>query len=270
MPSVSKHPSWNNPVPVNKSSQPSQPGHPPVTRSYQRGWADLRPLVITPGAMPQAEGSALVEMGNTRVMCVASLEAGVPPFKKGTGGGWVTAEYGMLPRSTSTRMRREASAGKQDGRTVEIQRLIGRSLRAVVDLSAMGEHTITVDCDVLRADGGTRTAAITGGWVALAMALGTLQAQTNLVRSPLLGQVAAVSLGVKDGQVLLDLDYAEDRTVDVDMNVIMTGNLDLVEVQGTAEGAPFPRNLLNQMLDTAQDGIQQLLAAQRKALAPGA
>jgi ribonuclease PH len=208
----------------------------------------------------------LIECGDTRVLCTASIEDKVPPFLKGKGQGWLTAEYGMLPRSTNTRMNREAARGKQSGRTQEIQRLIGRALRAVVDLDKIGERTLQLDCDVIQADGGTRTASITGAFVAVHDAISYLLEKKLIETSPLLDHVAAVSVGVYQGTPVLDLDYDEDSACDTDMNVVMTGNGGLVEVQGTAEGHPFSRAELNAMLDLAQKGIQQLIAAQKAAL----
>ncbi len=226
----------------------------------------LRPVRITRGYTKHAEGSVLVEFGDTRVICTASIEDKVPSFLKGQGKGWLTSEYGMLPRSTGTRMQREASGGRQSGRTQEIQRLIGRSLRAVVDLTALGERTIQLDCDVIQADGGTRTASITGAYVALHDAVSHLRAAKGLATPPILGFVAAVSVGIYQGVAVLDLDYVEDSACETDMNVVMTGNLGLVEVQGTAEGTPFSRNELSALLDLAQAGIVQLIAAQKAAL----
>jgi len=221
---------------------------------------------IRRGYTRHAEGSVLVEFGDTKVLCTASVEEKVPPFLRDRGQGWVTAEYGMLPRSTHTRTDREAARGKQSGRTLEIQRLIGRSLRAVTDLDALGERTITLDCDVIQADGGTRTAAITGGCVALHDALSTL-VQRGLVRKhPARDFVAAVSVGVYEGVAVLDLDYAEDSACDTDMNVVMTGSGGFVEVQGTAEGAPFGRAQLDDMLELARRGIAELVAKQKQAL----
>lgn len=226
----------------------------------------LREVRITRNFTRHAEGSVLVEFGDTRVLCTASVEEGVPPFLRGKGQGWVTAEYGMLPRSTHTRMAREAAKGKQTGRTQEIQRLIGRSLRSVVDLTALGERQITIDCDVLQADGGTRTASITGACVALHDAIGKLIAAGTLSASPLRDWVAAISVGVYQGQPVLDLDYPEDSDCETDMNVVMTGAGGFVEVQGTAEGSPFSREELNALLALAEQGIQQLLAAQKAAV----
>jgi len=208
----------------------------------------------------------LVQMGDTHVLCTASVEEGVPSFLKGKGQGWLTAEYGMLPRATNTRMRREAAEGKQSGRTQEIQRLIGRSLRAVVDLAALGERTLKIDCDVLQADGGTRCASITGACVAVADAIAWCKAKGLITGTPLRDHVAAVSVGVVDGAVVLDLDYAEDSNCDTDMNVVMTGASGFVELQGTAEGAPFSRAEMDALVTLAQDGIARLVAAQRVAL----
>ncbi len=227
----------------------------------------LRPIKITPHFTLHAEGSVLVECGNTRVLCNASVENGVPGHKKGSGEGWVTAEYGMLPRSTHTRSRREAASGKQSGRTQEIQRLIGRSLRAVVDLKKLGERQITLDCDVLQADGGTRCASITGAYVALSIALNKLVKAGTLAASPLNDSVAAVSVGIYQGTPVLDLDYIEDSGCETDMNVVMTGNGGFVEVQGTAEGAPFSRAEMDALLALAAEGLNQLNAAQVAAIA---
>ena len=227
----------------------------------------LRPVRITRQYTMHAEGSVLIEFGHTRVLCTASVEEKVPPHQKGTGQGWVTAEYGMLPRATHTRSAREAAKGKQSGRTQEIQRLIGRSLRAVFDLQALGERTLTLDCDVLQADGGTRTAAITGAFVAAQDAVHRLLAEGKLERSPVLHPVAAVSVGLVGGCPVLDLDYVEDSACDTDMNVVMTGAGHYVEVQGTAEGVAFSRDELNQLLLLAERGITELIALQRAALA---
>jgi ribonuclease PH len=227
---------------------------------------ELRPVRITRGYTRHAEGSVLIEAGHTRVLCTASIDDKVPPFLKGQGKGWLTAEYGMLPRSTNTRMQREAAAGKQSGRTQEIQRLIGRSLRAVTDLSLLGERTIQIDCDVLQADGGTRTASITGAFVAVRDAVHVLLDKGAIAASPIADFVAAISVGVYAGTAVLDLDYAEDSACETDMNVVMTGSSGLVEVQGTAEGKPFTRAELDAMLDLASSGIRQLIAAQRAAL----
>ncbi|MEY2632641.1 MAG: hypothetical protein RIR00_1295 [Pseudomonadota bacterium] len=235
-------------------------------RPSQRQPDQLRSIRLTRQFTRHAEGSVLIEMGDTKVLCTASVEENVPPFLRGKGQGWVTAEYGMLPRSTHTRSAREAAKGKQTGRTQEIQRLIGRSLRAVTDLAALGERQITLDCDVLQADGGTRCASITGAWVALHDACEKLVQAGKLAQNPLRDQVAAISVGLFRGTPVLDLDYPEDSDCDTDMNVIMTGNGGLVEVQGTAEGEPFSRPQMNVLLDLAEAGIRQLLAAQREAL----
>ena len=232
-----------------------------------RGPDDLRPIRLEIGYLQWAEGSVLFEMGQTRVLAAASYEARVPRFKVGTGSGWVSAEYSMLPRATETRSSREVQQGRPSGRTQEIQRLIGRSLRAVTDLAAMGECTIWVDCDVLQADGGTRTASITAGYIALAAAVRTLQDSGVLHTSPLREEVAAVSCGLVEGEALLDLCYSEDARAEVDFNVVMTGSGKLVEVQGTAEGEPFSREQLDGLVDLAQDGIRQLVEIQRAALA---
>ena len=227
---------------------------------------ELRPVRITRGFTKHAEGSVLVEFGDTRVLCTASVEERVPPFLKDSGKGWVTAEYGMLPRATNTRGDREAARGKQSGRTQEIQRLIGRSLRAVVDLSALGQRSIQIDCDVLQADGGTRTAAITGSFVALHDAIGWLKNKKLLAQNPLRDHVAAVSVGMSGGTPLLDLDYVEDSSCGCDMNVVMTGKGQFVEVQGTAEGEAFSRVELDALLGLAQAGISQLVRQQKQAL----
>ena len=235
-------------------------------RPSQRQSDELRPLSLTRGYTAHAEGSVLIQVGQTRVLCTASVESSVPPFLRGKGQGWVTAEYGMLPRATHTRSAREAAKGKQTGRTQEIQRLIGRSLRAVTDLTALGERQITLDCDVLQADGGTRCAAITGAWVALHDACAKLVADGTLPANPIREHVAAISVGIVDGQPVLDLDYAEDSNCDTDMNVIMTGSGGIVEIQGTAEGAPFSRQELSQLVDLADAGIRELVAAQTQAI----
>jgi ribonuclease PH len=227
----------------------------------------LRDIAIDRHFTCHAEGSVLVSFGDTRVICTASVEQGVPRFMRGKGRGWVTAEYGMLPRSTGSRMAREASRGKQGGRTVEIQRLIGRSLRAAVDLAKLGENTITIDCDVIQADGGTRTAAITGACVALVDAINHLQREKIISGDPLLQMVASVSVGIYQGVPVLDLDYPEDSSADTDMNVIMGETGGFIEVQGTAEGAPFARDELDGMLDLATAGITELIARQKEALA---
>jgi len=237
------------------------------TRPSGRTPDALRTLSFTRKFTKHAEGSVLVAMGDTRVLCTASVLDKIPPHKKGSGEGWVTAEYGMLPRSTHTRTDREAARGKQSGRTQEIQRLIGRSLRAVVDLKKLGERTLHIDCDVLQADGGTRCASICGAYVAGADAIAGLLADGKLVETPLTDSIAAVSVGVYQGQPVLDLDYLEDSGCDTDMNVVMTGSGGIVEVQGTAEGAPFSRAALEALLDLATAGIGQITAAQQKALA---
>jgi ribonuclease PH len=235
-------------------------------RSYGRAPRDLRPFTIQPGFVATATGSVLVSAGETRVICTASHTAGVPRWLAGSGRGWVTAEYGMLPASTGERRQRDVSRGRPDGRTVEIQRLIGRAIRGVVDFGALGENTIYLDCDVLTADGGTRCAAITGAYVALALACDRLREAGTLVRSPLTGSVAAVSAGIVGGTALLDLDYAEDSNAEVDANVVMTGDGGLVEVQATAERTPLSRASLDELLALAADGIEQLRAAQEQAL----
>jgi ribonuclease PH len=228
---------------------------------------ELRHTSITRNYTCHAEGSVLIACGNTKVLCTASVESRVPPFLRGSGEGWVTAEYGMLPRSTGSRMRREASAGKQGGRTMEIQRLIGRSLRAVVDRAALGEHTITLDCDVIQADGGTRTAAITGAYVALVDACSWLLDKNKIQKDPLHGQVAAVSVGIFDSKPVLDLDYPEDSRAETDMNVVMNDGGGFIELQGTAEGHAFRRDELDQLLLLAEKGIRSLMKSQLEALA---
>ncbi len=235
-------------------------------RSGGRAADALRPVRLQRRYTRHAEGSVLVSFGDTQVLCTASVEEKVPPHKRGSGQGWVTAEYGMLPRSTHTRSDREAAKGKQSGRTQEIQRLIGRSLRSVFDLSALGERTIQLDCDVLQADGGTRTAAITGAWVAAHDAVSWLLQQGRIGTSPIRDAVAAISVGLLEGTPLLDLEYVEDSACDTDMNVVMTGAGGFVELQGTAEGAPFTRTEMDALLALADKGIQELLAAQRDAL----
>ncbi|MDD2721278.1 MAG: ribonuclease PH [Gallionella sp.] len=227
----------------------------------------LRNIRITRQYTKHAEGSVLIECGDTKVICTASVEERVPPHKKGSGEGWVTAEYGMLPRSTGSRMQREAAKGKQAGRTQEIQRLIGRSLRAVVDLAKLGERTITLDCDVIQADGGTRTASITGAYVALHDAVSSLMAKGLIAASPLRDSVAAISVGIYQGTPVLDLDYLEDSACDTDMNVVMLGNGHFVEVQGTAEGHAFTRAEMDELLELAASGIAELTALQQAALA---
>lgn len=236
-------------------------------RPSQRAADELRTVRFTRRYTKHAEGSVLVEFGDTRVLCTASVEERVPGFLRGKGQGWVTAEYGMLPRSTGSRMDREASRGKQGGRTLEIQRLIGRSLRAVIDLKALGERSITIDCDVIQADGGTRTASITGGYVALADAIKHLMDKGVLKTNPLKAQVASVSVGIYQSTPVLDLDYPEDCNAETDMNVVMNEQGDFIEVQGTAEGHPFSRDELLNMLDLAQAGIFTLIEAQKQALA---
>ena len=226
----------------------------------------MRAVSIETGFTKHAEGSCLIKMGETHVLCTASIEPRVPSFIKGSGLGWVTAEYGMLPRSTHSRMARESSRGKQTGRTQEIQRLIGRSLRAAVNLSALGENTITVDCDVLQADGGTRTAAITGGFVALSLAVEQLLKQKKIKKNPIIGQVAAISVGIFEGEAILDLDYKEDSNAETDMNIVMNDASAFIEVQGTAEGHAFRQDELNAMLELAKLGVSDLLQKQIDAL----
>ena len=238
-----------------------------MTRPSGRALDQLRDITITRNFTCHAEGSVLVTFGDTKVICTASVEAGVPRFLRGEGQGWVTAEYGMLPRSTGSRMGREAARGKQGGRTVEIQRLIGRSLRAAVDLQALGENSITIDCDVIQADGGTRTASITGACVALADAIAAMQAKGMIEGNPLKQMIAAISVGVYEGKAVLDLDYPEDSNAETDMNVIMGEDGGFIEVQGTAEGEPYSRDELNQMLDLAAKGIAEIVAIQKAALA---
>ena len=235
-------------------------------RSFQRGALELRPVNLKPGVNRHAEGSTQVEFGHTHVIVTCSVEERVPPHLMGKGSGWVTAEYGMLPRSTHTRSQREAAKGKQSGRTMEIQRLIGRSMRAAIDLSALGPRTLTLDCDVIQADGGTRTASITGAYVALVMALRNLQSRGVISKIPKLTPLAAVSVGVVNGEVRVDLDYEEDSSADVDLNLVATGDGRIVEVQGTAEHKLFDRKQLDGMLDGGLVAIQQLTAAQAKVL----
>jgi ribonuclease PH len=235
-------------------------------RPSDRRPEQLRPIHFSRGFTRHAEGSVLVEFGDTRVLCTASVEPGVPPFLRGQGRGWITAEYGMLPRSTNTRSPREAARGKQGGRTLEIQRLIGRSLRAAVDLSALGERSITLDCDVLQADGGTRTAAITGAWVALRDAIDVLIVRGELSASPIQTQVAAVSVGIYQGTAVLDLDYAEDSAAETDMNLVMDREGRFIEIQGTAEGTPFSRVEFDALLELGAAGIREIQSAQRAAL----
>ncbi|HEY4081685.1 MAG TPA: ribonuclease PH [Burkholderiaceae bacterium] len=236
-------------------------------RTQDRAINALRPVTITRRYTRHAEGSVLIEFGGTKVLCTASVEERVPPHKRGSGEGWVTAEYGMLPRATHTRSDREAAKGKQSGRTQEIQRLIGRSLRCVFDLSKLGERTISLDCDVIQADGGTRTAAITGAYVAAHDAVTWLLAQGKITQSPIKDAVAAISVGIVEGVPLLDLEYIEDSACDTDMNVVMTAAGGFVELQGTAEGAAFTRKEMNALLDLAEKGIGELLSAQKAALA---
>ena len=237
-----------------------------MQRPSQRENNQLREIKITRNYTIHAEGSVLIECGHTKVLCNASVEDRVPAWLRGKGKGWVTAEYGMLPRSTGSRMRREAASGKQGGRTMEIQRLIARSLRAVVDLKALGERIITVDCDVIQADGGTRTASITGAYVAMVDAVNKLLKGGVIKKSPIFGEIAAVSVGIYEGEAVLDLDYPEDSCAETDMNVVMNDAGHFIEVQGTAEGHAFRRDEMNQMLDLAETGINQLLAAQQLAL----
>ena len=234
-------------------------------RPSGRELSEMRPVSIETGISKHAEGSCMIRMGDTHVLCTATIEDRVPPFIKGSGLGWVTAEYGMLPRSTTSRMRRESSAGKQQGRTVEIQRLIGRSLRAGVDRVALGERQITVDCDVIQADGGTRCASITGGWVALRLAVNALMKTGDVTSDPLISPVAAVSCGIYAGQPVLDLDYPEDSEAGVDGNFIMRGDGQLIEVQMSAEGSTFSRDQMTQLLDLADAGVADLVAMQLKA-----
>lgn len=237
-----------------------------MSRFNQRAHNALRPITITRHYTCHAEGAVLITVGDTKVLCTASVEERVPPHKKGSSEGWVTAEYGMLPRATHTRSDREAARGKQTGRTQEIQRLIGRSLRAIVDLKALGERQITLDCDVLQADGGTRCASITGAFVALHDAITKLQSKKLIAQSPIRDFVAAISVGLQHNAAILDLDYREDSQCETDMNVVMTGAGTFIEIQGTAEGAPFTRAQSDQLLALAEDGIRQLVAAQKAAL----
>lgn len=237
-----------------------------MSRPSGRAFDQLREISMTRHFTQHAEGSVLVCFGDTKVICTASVVPGVPRFLRGSGQGWVTAEYGMLPRSTGERMDREAARGKQGGRTVEIQRLIGRSLRAALDMTALGENTITIDCDVIQADGGTRTASITGACVALVDALSTMSSRQMITANPLKHMIAAVSVGICDGVPVLDLDYAEDSNAHTDMNVVMSESGGFIEVQGTAEGAPYSRDELNQMLLLAEKGIETLIGIQKKAL----
>ena len=235
-------------------------------RPSGRAHNELRNVVLTRQYTKHAAGSTLIEFGDTKVICTASVDNRTPPWLKGKGSGWITAEYGMLPGATNTRMRREAAAGKQSGRTVEIQRLIGRSLRAAVDLEALGERTVTIDCDVIQADGGTRTASITGAFVALSDAMQSLVEQRKIKRNPLHGMIAAISVGIVDGKAVLDLDYAEDSNAETDMNVVMNDAGGFIEIQGTAEGHAFRSDELDQMLQLARHGIEQLVTMQTAAL----
>ncbi len=237
-----------------------------MVREDGRANNQLRPVKVTRGYMKYAEGSCLIEMGDTKVVCTASIEEKVPPFLKNTGTGWVTAEYGMLPRSCKTRVIREASKGQLGGRTMEIQRLIGRSLRSVMDLKCIGERTIWLDCDVIQADGGTRTASMTGAYVALVEATNYMIKQNMVKKDPVLDMLAAISVGILNGEDLLDLKYSEDSAAEVDMNVVMTGRGKFVEIQGTAEGEPFSRERMNKMLDLAQKGINELFEIQKVVL----
>jgi ribonuclease PH len=234
-----------------------------MTRSDGRSPSQLRPTTITPGYLAHAEGSVLIEVGRTRVICTASVEDRVPPFLRNAGKGWVTAEYGMLPRATSTRTQRESSAGKVGGRTQEIQRLIGRSLRSITKLNELGERTVWIDCDVIQADGGTRTASITGGFVALVLALQRMRELALIRTIPIVDYVAATSVGIVDGAALLDLAYEEDSKADVDMNFVKTGDGRFIELQGTAEGLPFDRRALDALMGLADEGIKELIEKQR-------
>jgi len=236
-------------------------------RPSSRATDEMRSIVVETNVTKYAEGSCIIKCGDTHVLCTASVEERVPPFMRNSGLGWVTAEYGMLPRATGSRNRREAAAGKQTGRTQEIQRLIGRSLRAGVDRVALGERQITVDCDVLQADGGTRCASITGGWIALRLAVNGLMKSGAIKSDPLIGHVAAVSCGIYAGQPVLDLDYAEDSEAGTDANFVMTDNNGLIEIQGSAEGATFSRNEFNTLMDLAEKGVAELVAAQKAATA---
>ncbi len=237
-----------------------------MSRPGERKNDELRPVQMTPGFVKNPDGSVLIQTGNTMVLCTAMVEEKVPPFLKGSGTGWVTAEYSLLPASTDTRSSREASKGKITGRTSEIQRLIGRSLRAVVDFQALGERTIWLDCDVLQADGGTRTASITGSFVALSLAVGKLIAKGTLAQNPIIDYLAATSVGIVNGVPMLDLEYVEDSAAEVDMNVVMTGRGEFVEIQGTAEGKPFSRAEMDQLLQLAEKGIRELMNMQKNIL----
>jgi len=237
-----------------------------LIRPDQRAANELRPLEIVPNFISSAEGSSLIRLGETQVICTASVEDGVPAFQKGSGNGWITSEYAMIPRATSTRTPRESTRGRQSGRTMEIQRLIGRSLRAVIDMQALGERTLWIDCDVIRADGGTRTASVTGALVALGLAIQKLQAQRSLKSNPLRDYLAAVSVGIVGDEMLLDLSYAEDSTAEVDMNVVMTGSGQLVETQATAEGRTFSTEELNKLIELARPAIGRMIEVQKAVL----
>jgi ribonuclease PH len=237
-----------------------------LLRPDQRAANEMRPLEIVPNFISSAEGSALIRLGETQVICTASVDDGVPAFQKGSGSGWITSEYAMIPRATSTRTPRESTRGRQSGRTMEIQRLIGRSLRAVIDLEALGERTVWIDCDVIRADGGTRTASVTGSMVALGLAIQKLQSQRSLRTNPLKDYLAAISVGIVGEELLLDLSYAEDSCAEVDMNVVMTGAGKLVETQATAEGRTFSTDDLNKLIDLARPAIQHLIEVQKSIL----
>ncbi len=237
-----------------------------LVRPDHRAATEMRPLEIVPNFISSAEGSALIRLGETQVICTASVEDGVPPFQKGSGRGWITSEYSMIPRATSTRTPRESTRGRQSGRTMEIQRLIGRSLRAVIDLEVLGERTVWIDCDVIRADGGTRTASVSGALVALGLAVLKLQVQRGLKANPLKDYLAAISVGIVGEEMLLDLSYAEDSTAEVDMNIVMTGAGRLVETQATAEGRTFSTNDLNALIELARPAIQRLIEVQKSIL----
>ncbi len=239
-----------------------------ITRVDNRSAIEIRPTRLTPDFLHHAEGSVLIEIGLTRIVCAASLEERVPSFLRNSGKGWITSEYGMIPRATSTRTTREAAAGRVGGRTQEIQRLIGRSLRSVTNLEELGERTIWIDCDVIQADGGTRTASITGGFIALVLALERIREKELIKTIPVQDYVAAISVGVVDGNPMLDLAYEEDSRADVDMNIVKTGGGKFIEVQGTAEGAPFDRDALNRLLELAETGIQGMISLQRKIVGP--
>lgn len=239
-----------------------------ITRVDNRSATEIRPTILTPNFLHHAEGSVLIELGLTRIVCAASLEERVPSFLRNSGKGWITSEYGMIPRATSTRTVREAAVGKVGGRTQEIQRLIGRSLRSVTNLEELGERTIWIDCDVIQADGGTRTASITGGFIALVLALERIREKKLIKTIPVQDYVAAISVGVVDGNPMLDLAYEEDSRADVDMNIVKTGGGKFIEVQGTAEGAPFDQDALNRLLELAETGIQEMISLQRKIVGP--